>query len=218
MANKIRLPNDTHRIAIIGKTGSGKTQAAAWHLSNRNFHKIPWVIIDFKLDGLLGELPAQEIGIKDNPPRKPGLYIVHPLPDQESEVEEFLWKLWAKEDIGLYIDEGYMIGNSPAFRAILTQGRSKNIPVIVLSQRPVWMSRFVFSESDFYQVFWLNDARDRKTVNAFVPTDINKRLEDFHSIYYDVGDDNLVIMKPVPRRDEIIERFNERLLPKKRIL
>lgn len=214
----VKLPDDTHRIAIVGRTGSGKTQCAVWHLAQRSFDKMPWIIFDFKYDALLGELNAEELSINSNPPKKPGLYIVHPLPDQEAEVEAFLWKIWERENIGIYIDEGYMIGNSPAFRAILTQGRSKHLPVIVLSQRPVWMSRFVFSEADFHQLYWLNDVRDRKTVSAFIPAVLDKRLDKYHSLYYDVGEDALVIMKPVPKREELIQIFDDRLKRKKRII
>lgn len=211
----MRLPNDTQRISIIGKTGSGKTFAAVWHLSQRSFDKMPWIIFDFKMDALLNKLGATEISIKDSPPKKAGLYIVHPLPDETEEVEEFLWKIWRKEKTGVYIDEGYMVSNSSAFRALLTQGRSKKIPMIILSQRPVWLSRFVFSEADFFQVFWLNDARDRKTVQAFLPVDISKRLEDFNSFYYDVNRDQVNILLPVPKENKLLDVFEERLTTKK---
>ena len=44
-----------------------------------------------------------------------------------------MWEIWKRGGIGVYVDEGYMVGNNnPAFRAILTQGRSKEIPAIVL--------------------------------------------------------------------------------------
>jgi len=205
------LPNDTQRLAIVGRTGSGKTQAAVWHLSNRSFNKKPWIIYDFKYDKLINEIKGlQEITL-DEIPTKPGLYIVHPLPDDQEKVEAHLWAVWAKENIGVFIDEGYMIGNSKAFRALLTQGRSKHIPMIILSQRPSWISRFVFSEADFYQVFWLNDIRDRKIVGAFVPFDMHEKLKNYHSIYFDVGNDEIYEWQPVPDKRQILATFDRKL-------
>ena len=216
MAKKFqfRMPQDTQRLAIVGKTGTGKTQAAAWHLSQRSFDLKPWIILDFKRDELLNEIGATEVDMI-NAPTKPGLYITHPLPDDKEAVENYFWNIWQKENIGVYIDEGYMIGDSPAFRALLTQGRSKRIPIIVLSQRPSWISRFVFSESDYHQVFWLNDFRDRKTVSAFVPYDMENRLEDYHSVWYDVSQDRVAKMLPVPKKSAILQVFEDRLKPKK---
>jgi len=209
----INLPDDTKRHVIVGSTGSGKTQCGIWHLSLRDYLNMPWVIFDFKGDDLIAEIGAKEISVNSAPPKKPGLYVVRPLPEtDDASVEAFLMKCWAQEDIGLYIDEGYMIPNdSKAFKAILTQGRSKHIPVIVLSQRPVWLSRFVFSEADFYQVFRLNDKRDRQTVKSFLPFDVEERLPDYHSYWYDVGNDFSQVWKPVPSKGTIIKSFRDNL-------
>lgn len=194
----MNFPKPSQRIAIIGKTGSGKTVAGAFMLSCANWREMPWIIIDYKRDKLLNQIPAVEIGLNDKLPTQPGVYIVHPMPDDDDAVEQFLWRIWAQENIGILFDEGYMISKSGAFQAIQTQGRSKRVPTIVLSQRPVWLSRFVFSEADFFMVFWLNDERDRKTLLSFLPKEADKRLPDYHSHYYDVGADKLHILKPVP--------------------
>lgn len=210
----MNLPSDEHRVTIVGRTGSGKTQAAVWQLSLRSFDAMPWIIYDFKRDKLINQIAgAKELAL-DQMPDEPGIYIVHPLPDQTLEVQQQLWKIWAKENVGVYVDEGYMMSTAsatnPAFRALLTQGRSKNIPIIILSQRPVWLDRFVFSESDFYQVFHLNDERDKKTIASFVPADLYKKLPKFHSYYYDVGEDKLTVVKPVPSSDQILATFERR--------
>ena len=214
ISSTFRLPNDTQRISIVGRTGSGKTQAAAWHLSKRNFHVMPWTILDFKYDPLLQEIGAKELPLGEMPDRE-GVYITHPFPDDKEGIDKHLWQIWNKQNTGVYIDEGYMVGDSPAFRALLTQGRSKGIPMIILSQRPVWLSRFVFSEADFFQVFQLNVLNDRKMVESFLRQDTNldKPLPDYHSYYYDVGKNDLKILKPVPSADQILKTFNDRLTP-----
>lgn len=208
----MRLPDSTNRLAIVGATGSGKTQAALWHLSMRDIDQRPWVVYNFKTDKSIDAIPhARNIEL-DEVPIKPGVYVVHPHPAQMEEVEKQMWEIWEREGIGVYVDEGYMVGDrNPAFRALLTQGRSKEIPVIVLSQRPVWMDRFVFSEAEFFQIFRLQHRKDMKSVEEFVPANLSRRLPEFHSYYYDVALDKLTPLRPVPAIEEIHRTFERRL-------
>lgn len=207
--SKFRLPNDTQRVAVIGKTGSGKTQGSAWLLAQRNFDAQPWVVLDFKRDELLNSLPGiKHVDIESNPPKKPGLYIAHPMPEEHETMENFLWKVWERGKTGLYIDESYMIDKrSKALQAILTQGRSKRIPMIMATQRPVEVSRFVFSEADFIQLYQLTDIRDTKTVKQFMPMPIENPLPRYHSYWYDNGGDYKCTLNPVPEADTIRAMF-----------
>jgi hypothetical protein len=218
----MRLPTDTQRLTIVGRTGSGKTQAAVWHLSLRSWDVVPWVVYDYKMDELINSIDGVRHIDTSEVPKHPGIYCVHPFPDDFESVQKQLWKIWERENIGVYVDEGYMICTNsmpnPAFRSILTQGRSKHVPVIILSQRPVWLDRFVFSESDFYQVFALNDARDRRTIQAFAPADFDERLPDYHSFYYDVGADKIIVLKPVPKKQAILEAFDSRMKKTHRVI
>jgi hypothetical protein len=217
-----RLPGLTHRHTIIGRTGSGKTQMGAWALSHAPFDRQPWVIIDYKRDGLLNACPwVEEIGL-DEVPRHPGLYIVHPVPSDNDQVEDWLWKVHARERVGLYVDEGYMLPDpmrGGALRAILTQGRSKSIPVTILSQRPVWLTKFAISEADFYTVFALNSRQDRRLIGEFIPdADFETSLPKYYSRWYDVAEHRLLTVLPVPDADEIVERLCDRLKPRRRLL
>lgn len=217
----MRLPNDSQRLTIYGMTGSGKTVAALWHLSQRSFTTRPWVVFDFKGDSTIAEIPfTTELKVGDVP-KKPGIYITRPVPEMDDEkVEQMMWKIWERERTGVYIDEGYMVARkNSAFKALLTQGRSKSIPMITLSQRPVWMSRFVISEADFHQVFFLADESDRDVVQRFIPYDITEnRLPKYHSYYYDIGEDDFTGLKPVPHPDVILETFESRLKKTPRFL
>lgn len=210
----IRLPKPSQHLAIVGRNGTGKTVAALWHLSQRSLDSRPYIAIDFKGDEHINAIErARYIGLGDEIPRAPGVYIVQPTPQdtKNGNVEAFLWRVYARENTGLWIDEGYMLGDSAAFETLLTQGRSKRIPIITLSQRPVWVSRFVFSESMFYQIFALTDKRDKKTVESFAPVVMDSRLPEFHSWYYDVGADRLTGLKPVPPEGEILETIDSKL-------
>lgn len=215
-----QLPNDSQHLFILGATGTGKTQAAQWHLSHRNFHVMPWVVYNFKEDPSIDAIPGSvPIGVNEMP-EKPGIYIAHPLPGEEDEVERQMWEIWKKQNTGVYVDEGYMLGrNNPAFRALATQGRSRHNPLIVLSQRPVFMDRFAVSEASFYQIFRLNHKGDRAVAQEFIPREkinLDNRLPKYHSYYYDVGNDAGGPLGPVPAIRTIHSTFARRFEPRGR--
>lgn len=214
----MRLPNDTERHAILGRTGSGKTQFGMWSLSLRSYNAMPWIMFNTKGDKLIDEIGAQEISIYKKPPTKEGLYVARPLPSEAKQLEQFLMWCWAQEYIGLYHDEGYLLGrNNNAYRLLLTQGRSKVIPMITLSQRPVYMDRFLWSESEFFSVFHLQNANDQEIIETevFGGHGVDWRsitgVYKFHSLYYDVSGDTLSTLKPVPSRAHILNTFRERM-------
>lgn len=210
-----RLPTSKQRTTIVGRTGTGKTVAGLWHLSNYDLQNKTWVVFNFKNEEHIDSIPnARHIEIDYLPTKKDkGVFILNPTPNdsrrpkqgEQSPVEEYLWKLWHRENVGIFCDEGYMMGDNDGFNACLTQGRSKRIPMIICAQRPSWISRFVFSEADFYQVFDLNDDRDKKTIEGFTPIRYKDAppLEDYQSYYYDVGKNKLHRFNPVPTVQEI---------------
>lgn len=214
-----RIPADDKRVAIIGRTGSGKTQFATWMLGERSITTKPWVVFNFKGDRLIDDIPGtRELTIDANVPKAPGLYVMRPLPDEAERVDEFLWKAWERENVGLYVDEGYMLTGLKGFRACLTQGRSKNIAMMILSQRPVWMDRFTWSEADYFGVFNLGTGQDRATVREYVPRYPLAPLPEYHCLWHDVARDRTVLLRPVPERDRIIARFRDRIGIKRRAI
>lgn len=210
------LPRFDKRTAVIGSTGSGKTQFAVWLLSTRDFDVRPWIIFDYKGDELIEDIGPQVISIHAPPPTKPGIYAVRPIPDLDDKaVENFLWKIWAQGETGIYIDEGYMLGpRNPALNACLTQGRSKHIEMIILSQRPMWLSRFVFSEANYFAIFNLTDLDDRKTVRRFIGGRSISTLPKYNCLWYDVDKQEPCQFAPVPAREQIIATFENRLKKK----
>lgn len=214
----VDFPDDTQRLAIVGATGSGKTQAAQWHLSHRRYDLMPWIIYNTKSDPTIDAIPyAREVSIEEVPV-DPGIYIVRPLPNEQEQVEAHLWSIWGRGATGIYIDEGYSMGvNNGAFRALLTQGRSKQIPMIVLSQRPVWLDRFVFSESEFLQTFRLQHKKDRATVEELIPARLD-RLPNYHSWYYEALNNKLSHMAPVPSLTTIHATFARRLARQRKLV
>jgi hypothetical protein len=189
----------------------------AFILSHSNFDEKPYIIVDYKGEQLYDQTDRiKELALNELP-AKPGVYRVRPIPNDDENMERFLWRVYNRENIGLLFDEAYMVPDDKAFPAILTQGRSKHINSIILTQRPAWISRFCFSEAHHFCVFHLNDKDDRTKVKRFLPinTPIHKRLPAHHSLWYDVSRDDLTPLSPVPAGEAIIERIHDRLKPKK---
>lgn len=217
----INLPADTNRLVIVGMTGSGKTHAGLWHLSLRDTTRMPWIILDFKGDDGIAKIPGLEIlEMKERVPSKPGIYAYQPIPEVEEDdvrVEAIMWECWRQEYTGIFIDEGYMIPRySKSLRAVLTQGRSKRVPVIALTQRPVMCPPFLLSESEFLQLYYIHNPRDVKTMREWMPLEFIPN--NFHSLYYDVKKNKLTHLGPMPDISEIMQRFDDKRPRRKRPL
>jgi len=143
-----------------------------WLMSARDFNAQPGLIVNTKGDSLIEEISeikgVHTIGINDTPGEK-GLFIVNPLPSEGDALNQLFRRCWEKENVTIFVDEGYGIQNDEWFNACLTQGRSKHVNMIVLSQRPAWISKYVFSECNFVMLFNLQIKDDRKKVAEFVP-------------------------------------------------
>lgn len=233
MTKQLRGPTEQQRVIILGRTGSGKSQFAISLLATRDWGQggKPWIIIDYKGEDLLLDImkanpgAIQEIKVTDSPPKRPGLYYMHPTPKvDDNAMEVFLWKVWKNGNTGLFIDEGYMLPERDAFDALLTQGRTLHIPIICLYQRPAWMSRFAVAQSDFRIVFALDDQRDEKTASQFVKPAITEEgtfsvyddLTRYSCLYYDVSQGVSFVLPPAPDRQAIIDAFSKRLAPRRK--
>lgn len=211
------------RRIIAGQTGSGKTQAGAYYLAKQNFNEKPAVIYDFKGDALLNSIEGvRELGVGAPIPDDPGLYITHPLPDQDDDlVSEQMQNIWARGNTIVYIDEGLVLGRrNKWFRALLTQGRSREVDMIILTQRPTFVDVFAFSEADYWNVFRLN-FKDLQKVNEYIPVkqklaeqgfDWRKyELPKYHCFFYDVSEHEFAELSPVPDRQAILNMFKVKM-------
>jgi DNA helicase HerA-like ATPase len=203
---EFRLPGGTDRTCVIGMTGSGKTIFGGWLLSRQRFDERPWVCIDFKDEILwdaVGDPPMRPLRLP-NLPGKRGLYRLDVRPGDDEALESWLWKIWHRGNVGLFCDEVSLIPKENAFKALLRQGRSKRIPVIACTQRPVDCDREVFSEANFAAVFRLKDARDYKIVQQFSGNaEMAQALPPHWSHWYDAGKNTLTTLKPCPSPDMV---------------
>lgn len=219
---EFRLPRNDEHTAIVGRNGTGKTVGGVWILSEQDFKKHRWIITDYKREEIFNKIRnIREIGFEI--PKKPGLYVIRLRKDLDEETERWLWKIYDKGKTGLFVDEGYMIPGQErgAFQAILTQGRSKRIPVITLSQRPVRVPLFVFSEASHVVSYDLSQQRDKKRLeeivpdgfSEWVPQEFGQRLPPFHARWYNVKQHASYVLKPVPKPDELVQRIDDKLVP-----
>jgi hypothetical protein len=224
-----RFPDLSDRVAIVGGTGSGKTTSGAWLLSNAPFDKQPFVIVNFKAEAIFRaidravQLPVDEI------PEKPGLYHMQPIAgDDDDALEAWMNRAWRSsydgKPIAVYIDEGYLwprVKTSNVLKKVLVTGRSLNMQLTILSQRPVEIPRFVWSETTIFQAFALEDSRDFDTVEEFTPDNPIWRDPDpprlYHSRWLDRKTRTSLTMGPVPDMSEILNKFDRRLTPRKRV-
>jgi hypothetical protein len=231
----IRLPTDQDRVMVIGATGEGKTVGALWLLSYAPFHRMPYIIIDYKRDSMIQQV--QEVGatvLYDNriresafpsPPTEPGLYIMRPDPEEKEQMNAFLLQVWRNGYTGLFCDEAFIIPQKRPFKAydnILTSGRSLRIPVIMLYQRPVDMSQYATSQAEYWMAYNLRKPSDIDIANEYIGEtegpngeriDASFHLPRFYWLWYDVVNDDLHVMRPVPRPEKVIETFRARLIP-----
>lgn len=218
-----RVMDESDRTVIIGQTGSGKTFGGLWQLSLQPLDEFPWIIIDWKNDDKIAQIPyTTPITLDDEPPIESGLYVLRPISAQEDNdarererTDSFLRRVWERGECGLFVDEGMMLKGSRPFRNIMIQGRSKHIPCITLTQLPVDVPRPVFTEATFIQVYYVQDRRYRKVIEEFTPledTDID-RLKPFYSYYCDLPNRQVTMLKPAPSIEETMSRFEEMLRP-----
>jgi Helicase HerA, central domain len=212
---QFRLPDTSDRTAVIGRTGSGKSHFAAWLLSTQNFDEMPWIIIDFKHEhsDIINQIPrVQYLSYSDPLPIRPGLYMLKARTRDKDEMHEWLERILANGNIGLFFDEVFPIGQwNHSFNEIMMQGRSRNVPVIVCTQRPSNVSTYCFSEATFYYIFDVTKVSDRKKINEEIPLiPRDYKLEEYNSFYYDVPKKVFMPVKPAPDAKTIIENIDEK--------
>lgn len=219
-----RFPGPRDRVTINGMTGSGKSTFAMWLFAmSADFDKKPWILVDYKGEDIISAIKGVvQIKPSDAPPKKPGVYVLHPGPHDTEEMKNFLWKVWKQGKTGLFFDEVYMVpefkgdaGSGGPLKAILTQGRSLEIPVYALAQRPVDVNRHVYTEATFYSSFRLRSRKDYERILDFVPEDKiwsdERPLPDHWSKWYDAPRNVSFILKPSPPSDVILDLIDERL-------
>jgi hypothetical protein len=217
VSQRFKPPGDSDRLLIAGATGTGKTRAAVHWLSLADFSEMTWIAMDFKGDDTLAKMPVSDvIDIDDTIPERPGLFYVLVEPKRyRSPTSEFFLRAYNRGGVGLLIDETLAIGSTnEGFNTALFMGRSRRIPIIMCTQRPVGMEVNAKAQATFFQTLDLNFADDRESMQKNFPKeeiDLEKRLPEFCSYWYDVRRRYATTLDPMPSEDESFEVIAEKL-------
>ena len=176
-------------LALIGKTGSGKTYLLRRILTLRG-HSI---ILCVKNDTVGWE----QFGWKtvsrasDIDPRKGQKWrLLAPYHRASEEHLRACQMVWAEENWCVTFDEAYYekeLGLEPMMIRFLTEGRAKRISCVVGMQRPAWVTKFGFSEPTHFFVGKLQRAEDLKRIKDELGRDVVTeidQLDRFEFLYY----------------------------------
>lgn len=170
---KALLPGQNDRAVFIGQTGCGKTTLAKYALQNRKFvviydakDTIHWPGYHRVTD------PAQLFEIKGELVAKHPKIIYAPGIEYDEDfdsIDKFFYWCYARGHCTVYVDEVYGVTPSALkmtkyHRACLTRGRERGLSTFSATQRPSNVPLPIFSESEHYYVFTLNQAVDRERV------------------------------------------------------
>lgn len=198
---------------IIGKTGSGKSEL----LKNLALSSdCPVIIIDSKKDDAFFKLAkdkqklliakSYEQAVKFLK-RKYDFLIIRPSDYEISNptaLDNYLYLIYEKtKNVDIFIDELYQFHNGAGrcgkgLTALLTRGRSQNQSLIGCTQRPAFISHFLYSESTHFFLYRLNLESDKKTVRGFIPN-LGKDydIEKYFFYYYNSDSEELTKNEPI---------------------
>lgn len=218
--NKIMLLLESgQRGFISGKTGSGKTSGALFHLRETEIY--PKIIFDTKIDDNFYKAAhaGERIVTVENfeeflkwakTPRKdlPEILLVRPDVNEVNNVHALdKYSQLAYDAFGkcfVYFDELYNWHEQSRAGAgligLLTRGRSKGKTLLMGSQRPSWVSRFCITEAEKFFIYKLNDLRDRKVFDNIIENFSDLSPPPNYQFYFweSGSDDAPLLFKPVP--------------------
>lgn len=199
------------RALIAGRTGSGKSSLGKWLLL-RSPGK--WVILNPKHTAAYSTLPdsVKVSGMdwkkidKFLSDRDTRFIIVNPHSREcnPDTLDAFVMKLhedW--RSVGLCCDELYTLHKSgvagQGLIGWLTRGREIKQSFMGLTQRPAWLSQFLFSESDYIGAMRLSLAKDRKRMVEMTDNpQLGAQIPMHHWLWYDTVKEETDYFGPVP--------------------
>lgn len=176
-----RIGTDEH-VFVAGMTGSGKSFLAEVYLAGyqnvimldtkgqvyerRRKGENPWRGLKEGKDFTVIERLEEVEFVKT-----PKIIYAPRFEEQEKEYYDALMKyVYERENTILWIDELMSVAEGPAnypryLKALMTRGRSKNVSVWALTQRPMDIPSIIFANTTHFFIFDLMLPQDRKKVS-----------------------------------------------------
>jgi hypothetical protein len=203
----------TDRLFAAGMNGSGKSVLAT-AIANR------WdrfLIYDPKVDD--EAVPPNSVvayGVANALRALPGRVVYRPNPQESGSLvakafDELVERVWRLGSHGIVVHEAADLAASdrelePWLSAAWRAGRSRGIPGIALTQRPVNVPRLFLSEARHLALFTLVDRADREVMGRLMgPIVVPEPLPLDHSFWYRAPDLTVRRIAPLgaPRRAEV---------------
>lgn len=205
--------NQGERASVAGRSGSGKSTLARWLLTRSPGH---WVILNPKHTKAFDLLPDSvtmngfDLRKFEDNIAKHKFTIINPNPRKGQTSPEYMdafvdWLHNSYTGIGLCADELYTLHkNGQAGEGLtgwLTRGRELKQSFLGLSQRPAWVSKFIFSESNYIGEMSLAIHDDRKKMYDFIGNpEALVKLPPREWLWYEQDKDALRKFGPVPAK------------------
>jgi len=200
-------------------TGMGKTRAAVHQLSFRSIDSMTWIAMDFKGDDTLAAMPVTDIiELDDEIPDRPGLFYIQVPPSRHQEyTSDFFMKVYQRGECGVLVDETLALGaRNDGFNQCLFMGRSRSVPMIMCTQRPVSIEKNARNQVNFFQVMYIGDQDDRDALQKNIPReilDISEPPPGYCSYWFDQRRRWGALLAPSPPEEESMQRIFERMAP-----
>lgn len=209
-------------VAMIGPTGSGKTNLAFWLLP---LHKYITIVATKPRDSSLSAF-GKRAGFKiirewsrmsvTKYPRRilwPNAKTVDAAKLQQSVFDKAFRHIYVEGGWTLYIDELYFVcavlGFTPMIKVYLLQARAMDISLVCATQRPAWVPLEVYDQST-HLFFWRdNDERNLKRlsgiswISARLIQHTIAHLPKYHVLYINTRTGDMMVTRPPAPRKEV---------------
>ena len=189
-------PRAGERAVFLGQTGSGKTYLSRSMLG-AYIGKRQVIILDSKHDSAWSRITGAKYCYslarveRCKFPRVP-VVVWRPSGEEANDYGAFdslfSW-VYRRGNTCLVIDEVSQVVQSaqtfgPGFGDVVTRGRVRGVTTLYGTQRPAYVPRIIYSESQRFFVSYVSDRRDRETIAAFTNPALSAEVPDQHGFWY----------------------------------
>ncbi len=197
MASRRLVIQPYERVAVIGKTGSGKTHLMKAYA--RGFKNV--MVLDTKGTFKWDKVPVIRT-LEELQKCGEGKFIYRPIDSEMNSdyYDAFFEFCYKRRNTVVFVDELAQIMESandilPNWKNIMQRGRELKVGIINCTQRPTFVPRMTFSEAEHTFCFRLKLEDDRKRIAEYMGSDaLTVRLRKHGFIYMHESQDSPTIL------------------------